>query len=75
MLEVGLVTGARRNGLEQGCRALGLCALLSVRGGLTGGVRKTPVTLLRVGHRQQHGQDGEEEMTREGSAVMQGTDH
>lgn len=61
------MTGGRRNVLELGLRAQDQCVLPSV-GRVGAGGRKT--ALLRVGDRLQRGQNGEEGMIREGSALM-----
>ena len=61
------MTGGRRNGLELGLRAQDRCVLPSV-GRVGAGGRKT--ALLRVGDRLQRGQNGEEGMIQEGSALM-----
>ena len=59
------MTGGRRNGL-----ALGLSPGLVCSAKLWGGLGLVAATLPRVGDELQRGQNGEEGMTREGSALM-----
>lgn len=56
-----------------GPQSPGLVCLAKCLGRTEAGVRKT--TLLRVGEKLQHGQNGEEGMSWEGSVMMQRTDH